>query len=250
MSLNRLAQVLRPSLPPGALCSLFGPRTCTGRSRSCATASLTARRRLINRVLEWSAARRKKARLKWYVHCRLEGRSVLLHRLIMSLWLGRRLRTLEHVHHRDGDRHNNALENLELLSARAHAILTRCKYPLVQFCALCDKPFLGTRKGSQRPHYCSRRCGARARQGWTAKNLRHRLGLLAKLAHRRKPSLRLIPLADREPRARPRPAPKPAPEPEPEPVCPRCGGTGQMRHPRLGTPSCPSETVRCVQCRD
>lgn len=42
------------------------------------------------------------------------SRRDLLHRLIMSQALGRRLLSTETVHHKDGDRANNALSNLQL----------------------------------------------------------------------------------------------------------------------------------------
>lgn len=43
------------------------------------------------------------------------------HREVMERKIGRRLRSNEHVHHRDGNTLNNALRNLELLSASEHA---------------------------------------------------------------------------------------------------------------------------------
>lgn len=49
-----------------------------------------------------------------------KGGRILEHRLIMEKHLGRRLRHSEHVHHRDGDRQNNAIENLELMSPSQH----------------------------------------------------------------------------------------------------------------------------------
>ena len=45
-------------------------------------------------------------------------RSMLEHRYIMEQSLGRKLYPEETVHHKDGDRHNNAIENLELFSNR------------------------------------------------------------------------------------------------------------------------------------
>ncbi|MCA1669689.1 MAG: HNH endonuclease [Thermomicrobia bacterium] len=41
----------------------------------------------------------------------------------MEAHLGRSLRREEHVHHRDGNKANNAIENLQLISASDHAHL-------------------------------------------------------------------------------------------------------------------------------
>lgn len=48
---------------------------------------------------------------------------VYLHRHIMSEKLGRLVTRNEHVHHIDGDKLNNDLDNLELLSPSSHATL-------------------------------------------------------------------------------------------------------------------------------
>lgn len=45
------------------------------------------------------------------------------HRLLMELHLGRRLKFNEIVHHKDGNKRNNILENLELMSRADHLLL-------------------------------------------------------------------------------------------------------------------------------
>ena len=49
------------------------------------------------------------------------GRWILQHRLRMAEHLDRPLTTADVVHHKDGDRSNNAIENLQLVSATQHS---------------------------------------------------------------------------------------------------------------------------------
>jgi len=53
-----------------------------------------------------------------YLYGSVDGRWIGQHRHVMEQHLGRRLRRYEEVHHLNGDRSDNRLENLELWSTR------------------------------------------------------------------------------------------------------------------------------------
>ena len=54
------------------------------------------------------------------VHAKRGGGEILEHRLIMARYLNRVLTPQEHVHHKNGDKKDNRLENLELISQNNH----------------------------------------------------------------------------------------------------------------------------------
>ena len=59
-----------------------------------------------------------------YNHPYYSYRQVHTHRLIMSEYLGRKLESWEHIHHKDGNKFNNDISNLELLTDREHGIIS------------------------------------------------------------------------------------------------------------------------------
>lgn len=55
-----------------------------------------------------------------YRQTRVNGKAVREHRVIMERHLGRKLEPWEHVHHKDGNKLNNEIENLAVISAEEH----------------------------------------------------------------------------------------------------------------------------------
>lgn len=92
-----------------------------------------------------------------------------LHRVLMENFIGRLLTPDEVVHHKDGDKSNNDISNLVLLTRSKHSILHKPTLDLIKFkCAQCGKDV------SEKPHqyrlrakrtkgklFCSIKCSAK-----------------------------------------------------------------------------------------
>lgn len=86
----------------------------------------------------------------------------LEHRLIMAEAIGRPLETDEHVHHIDGNKSNNALDNLELMTNAEHQKLhdwprTRSRRKTLE-CQRCRASYERKASRAAESRYCSNRC--------------------------------------------------------------------------------------------
>lgn len=94
-----------------------------------------------------------------YRRVKIGGKTVLEHRHVMSLAIGRELLRSEHVHHKNGIRSDNRIENLELMDATTHARHHKLKHPIVKLCAICGVEFTPHKTKRERQQTCTRRCG-------------------------------------------------------------------------------------------
>lgn len=58
-----------------------------------------------------------------YKRMKVNGKCIDEHRLVVEQAIGRKLLSTEIVHHKDGNKLNNAIENLEIMSRSEHARL-------------------------------------------------------------------------------------------------------------------------------
>jgi len=106
----------------------------------------------------------------------LNGKHMLEHRYIMERHIGRKLNPREHVHHINGNRADNRLENLELLGIHEHSRVHASKLAeraemrrktQTKTCPQCDKVFTAKRRRWSRflkQTYCSHKCAIQARK--------------------------------------------------------------------------------------
>jgi len=82
-----------------------------------------------------------------------------IHRKLMESHLGRRLGRFEFVHHKNGNRFDNALENLQLVTPKLHAIIHNQKHPITKVCRICGIEFNPHPTHRRRAKTCSVQCG-------------------------------------------------------------------------------------------
>jgi len=101
-----------------------------------------------------------------------DGRLMPEHRFLMEQHLGRSITDDEQVHHRNENKLDNRISNLEVLTLPEHTREHHQELPKVELeCSVCGEAFQRKsryirtkRAGGQKEFYCSRRCSATAKR--------------------------------------------------------------------------------------
>jgi hypothetical protein len=81
------------------------------------------------------------------------------HRWLMEQHLGRRLDRFELVHHKNGDKRDNRMQNLEVVTPAEHAARHGMwKHPATKRCLICEREFTPAPTKRARAKTCSRPC--------------------------------------------------------------------------------------------
>lgn len=90
------------------------------------------------------------------------GKTVYKHRVAMERYIGRPLVRGEIVHHKNEDRSDNRVDNLELTNGRDHSRHHMLVHPVTKTCVICGAVFTPPPSHRPRDLTCSTRCRAAA----------------------------------------------------------------------------------------
>jgi len=80
------------------------------------------------------------------------------HRGVMQEFVGRKLERGEVVHHVDGDKSNNKIENLRIMTDQAHCELHNKKHQYIKKCLVCGCDYAPRPTKREVSKTCSKRC--------------------------------------------------------------------------------------------
>jgi hypothetical protein len=96
----------------------------------------------------------------------VDGKNHLEHRVVMARAIGRPLQRTEHVHHINGKKLDNRIENLEILTASEHTRKHHPRiYPIEKTCVICGVSWVPDKSNRKRQRSCSYVCGLALRLG-------------------------------------------------------------------------------------
>ena len=93
-----------------------------------------------------------------YKRTTYNGKPIDEHRKVMEQFLGRHLKRDEYVHHLNGDKKDNRIENLEIMTPIEHNRTHFEKLPTTKTCKVCGKEFEPPIKHRGRNTICNKEC--------------------------------------------------------------------------------------------
>ena len=88
----------------------------------------------------------------------INGKTIGEHRVVMERHLGRKLSRCEQVHHINGDRFDNRVENLMVVTQAEHDAIHKWKHPKEKVCPVCGNTFAPKPTKRARAVVCSDVC--------------------------------------------------------------------------------------------